>query len=253
MENLRVSVITSVLKIDHDIDLRKVYGNIPISSYIPFIEYGANNIPKGFSEKLLKKKRKKKKKKIFYNQVTVHVVYEGKIMNVKLFNNGRIQITGLKREEQAENLIEGLIEYFWEFDVFDKPVKLINTEIVLINSDFELGYQIDREALHDEIIDFGFYSSFEACIYPGVNIKYFINTNNVEQGICNCCGLCNGKGLGNGDGDCKKITIAVFKSGSVIITGARNKSQLEECYRFIKNFIDSNKETFILKTNKSDE
>ena len=63
MENLRVSTITSVLKINNDIDLKKVYDNIPISSYIPFIEYGANNSPKGFSEKLLKKEEKKEKEK----------------------------------------------------------------------------------------------------------------------------------------------------------------------------------------------
>ena len=148
---------------------------------------------------------------------------------------------GIKDIKTSWKLNWRINRIFLEFNVFDKPVKLINTEIVLINSDFELGYQIDREAIYDEIIDFGFYSSFEACIYP-INIKYFINTNNEEQGICNCCGLCNGKGLCSYC-DCKKITIAVFKSGSVIITGARNKSQLEECYRFIKNFIDSNKET----------
>lgn len=247
MENLRVSTITSVLKINNDIDLKKVYDNIPISSYIPFIEYGANNSPKGFSEKLLKKKRKKKKKKIFYNQVTIHVVHGGKIMNVKLFNNGRIQITGLKKEEQASNLVESLIEYFFEFDIFENPVQLIHKEIVLINSDFELGYEIERESLHEEIVDYGIYSSYESCIYPGVNIKYFINTNNIESGICNCSKICNGKGTGNGDGNCKKITIAVFKSGSIIITGGRTTNQLEECYRFIKNFIDSNKESFILK------
>ena len=58
--------------------------------------------------------------------------------------------------------------------------------------------------------------------------------------------MCNGKGDANGDGDCKKVTIAVFKSGKIIITGAQNKTQLETCYRFIKNFIDDKKDEFIL-------
>ena len=247
MEHLRVSTITSILKISDNIDLQKVYDCIPISTYILFIEYGSVNEPKGFSEKSLKKKRKKKKKTIFYNQITLHVMYSNKIMNVKLFNNGRIQITGLKREEQSINLVKALMGYFYEFDIFKEEVQVIDHSIVLINSDFDLGYEINRDALHQEIIDYGIYSSYESCIYPGVNIKYFINRTNIENGICNCGELCNGKGRGNGDGNCKKITIAVFKSGKVIITGGQNKQQLEESYRFIKNFIDSNKECFILK------
>ena len=110
MENdLRISTITSVLKLSHIIDLEKIYKQLPISKrYIPYIEYGCNNIPRGFSEKSLIKKRKKKKKKIFYNQATIHVIHDGKIMNVKLFNNGRIQITGLKNENQAVKLVKKL-------------------------------------------------------------------------------------------------------------------------------------------------
>ena len=111
MENdLRISTITSVLKLSQKIDLEKVYKGIPISDkYIPYIEYGCNNAPRGFSEKSLIKKRKKKKKKIFYNQSTIHVMHDGKLMNVKLFNNGRIQITGLKNEGQATKLVKKLI------------------------------------------------------------------------------------------------------------------------------------------------
>ena len=47
-------------------------------------------------------------------------------------------------------------------------------------------------------------------------MKYFINTN-TNDGICKCNSVCDGKGLANGDGDCKKITIAVFKSGKTIV------------------------------------
>ena len=246
MDHLRVSTITSVLKISTDIDLKKIYKSVPITDYIPFIEYGSDNPPKGFSKKLLKKTRKKTKKKIFYNQATIHVVHDNKIMNVKLFNNGKIQITGLKGVNQAPILINNLIEYFKVLSVFEEDTNLINHRLVLINSDFDLGYSINREVLHTEIIDAGLYSSYEPCIYPGVNIKYFMNTNNFD-GICCCENMCNGKGNADGDGDCKKVTIAVFKSGKVIITGGQNIDQLEKAYRFIKNFIDERKETFVLK------
>ena len=92
-----------------------------------------------------------------------------------------------------------------------------------------------------EIINAGIYSSYEPCIYPGVNIKYFINTNNWD-GICCCENRCDGKGRADGDGDCKKVTIAVFKSGKIIITGAQNTDQLETAYYFITEFINERKE-----------
>ena len=243
MENdLRISTITSVLKLSQIIDLEKIYKQLPISEkYIPYIEYGCDNIPRGFSEKSLIKKRKKKKKKIFYNQATIHVIHDGKIMNVKLFNNGRIQITGLKNENQAVKLVKKLIQYFKDFDVMGDYAELIENKIVLINSDFDLGFEVDREKLHYEIIENDIYSSYEPCIYPGVNIKYYINTNNT-YGICECENICNGKGNGCGDGYCKKVTIAVFKSGKVIITGGQNQEQIIESYRFITNFIENKKE-----------
>ena len=46
--------------------------------------------------------------------------------------------------------------------------------------------------------------------------------------------------MGNGDGDCKKITIAAFSSGSVIITGARAKEQIDDCYNFINRVFRDN-------------
>jgi len=186
------------------------------------------------------------KKKIFYNQATLHVVHDNKIMNVKLFNNGKIQITGLKKEDQGIILIQNLIQYFQNISIFDKEVSIVDHKLVLINSDFDIGFEINREILHQEIIDSGIYSSYEPCNYPGVNIKYFINQNQFD-GICCCESLCNGKGRADGDGKCKKVTIAVFKSGKIIITGGQNIDQLETSYRFIKNFIEERKQIFVLK------
>ena len=65
MDNdLRISTITSILKISQYIQPERIYNEIPISNFIPYIEYGCDNIPRGFSKKSLKKKRKKKKRKI---------------------------------------------------------------------------------------------------------------------------------------------------------------------------------------------
>lgn len=248
MDILKISTITAVLQLSDDIDLQKVYQCVPITGYIPFIEFGQTNETKGFSKKQLKKRRKQKQKRIFYNQSTIHVFHEGKLMNVKLFNNGKIQITGLKQENQSDDLVNNLIGYFQDLDIMEEDTKIIDSKIVLINSDFDLGFKIDRELLQREIVDLGLYSTYEPCIYPGVNIKYYMNTNNTD-GICCCDSMCNGKGRANGDGDCKKVTIAVFMSGKAIITGAQNKDQIYTCYRFIKNMIEERKEFLELKEN----
>ena len=81
---------------------------------------------------------------------------------------------------------------------------------------------------------------------PGVNIKYFINEN-ISNGICNCSLLCDGKGRADGDGECKKVTVAVFKSGKTIITGGQNRNQLVEAYNFITTFVNERKELFVLE------
>ena len=52
----------------------------------------------------------------------------------------------------------------------------------------------------------------------GVNIKYYFNQS-TNHGICQCSQMCSGKGCGLGDGQCKRITILIFMSGEVIITG----------------------------------
>ena len=127
-----------------------------------------------------------------------------------------------------------------EYEIFEdnKNIHMNDYRIVLINCDFELEKNIDRYKLHNEIIKNNYYSSYEPCSYPGVNIKYFINTNNTN-GICCCDCMCDGKGNGDGHGDCKRVTIAVFKSGSIIITGGQNVDQIIKSYNFITKFISN--------------
>ena len=254
MDNLRVSTMTAISELNTDINLDNLYKNIQINNLVPYIQHGAYGA-KGSSEKNKRKVRKPEKKKVFFNQVTMHVNCD-KLVNVKLFNNGKIQMTGLKYENHGNKVLENILPYISKLDDDSEPVnKIFNTEepiafkpttTVLINSDFDIKYKIDRSVLHREIIDNGTYSSYEPCIYPGVNIKYFFNTNQ-SNGICCCNALCNGKGCADGDGLCKKITIAVFKSGKIIITGAKDTNQLVIAYNFITNFINSKREYIELK------
>ena len=167
-----------------------------------------------------------------------------------MFNNGKIQMTGLKYENHGIKIINDIIKKIHKIENIEKIVDNIDLKyedynIVLINSDYDVGFKIDRDILHRYLINVGMYSSYEPLIYPGINMKYFYNTNN-KNGICCCKSPCNGKGNGDGDGECRRITIAIFESGNILITGKINTEQLERGYNFINNLLLSKRNKFIL-------
>ena len=246
--DLHVSAIVQIGKLSSDINLQELASHLIINNNILYIEFGSS-IKKG--DNLKKAKKKKKEKKYFYNQVTLHI-WLGKRINMKIFNNGRIQMTGIKKESQGYETIELFIKEINKISDENK-IKIFNEfniqqiepiETVLINSDFDIYSEVNREMLHRLIVEHGYYSSYEPCTYPGVNIKYYYNPIKRNFGICDCEKPCNGKGK---DNTCKKITIAVFKSGKIIITGGRNKQNINSAYQFITEFINENKDKILIK------
>jgi len=236
--------MTGTSSINSKIHLDNLFKNISTDDVIPYIQHGSLG-SKGESNKPKRNTRKPKPRRSFFNQVTLHVNCE-KIVNVKLFNNGKVQMTGLKYEDHGSKVLDLIIPYLLRVDqrnetkVLDKEtLEYDPMNIACINSNFSIGYPIKRDILHREIVDMGYYSSYEPCIYPGVNIKYYYNTRQ-PNGICKCSEPCTGKGCGTIDGGCKKVTIAVFQSGEAIITGARSKLQLDVSHKFITDLIKQN-------------
>tara|TARA_Y100000996_G_scaffold413883_1_gene403226 strand:- start:26 stop:757 length:732 start_codon:yes stop_codon:yes gene_type:complete len=238
----RISTITCISELSNYIDLHKLYTNLEINDNIKYIEYGIDKY-KGYAKKRGKKSRKSNKKKTFFNQLTIHLYYN-KLINIKLFNNGKIQLTGINNISSITNIILLLIKELSNKDIIDAETKILNYKIVLINSDFDIGYKVNREVLYRYMIENNIFSTYEPCTYPGVNIKYYFNNNNNNTGICQCDSICHGKLDGNGNNRCKKITIAVFKSGKIIITGGQNIIQVNSAFKFINNILINNYKLF---------
>ena len=250
-DNLHISAMVQIGKLNTEINLENLANKLDINKNILYIEYGSL-VNKGENNKKFSLK-KQASRKYFYNQLTIHMFNELKKnnrVNVKIFNNGRIQMTGINNDKIGEQTINLLVK---ELNVFkeDKEIFTISEEIrsigeletVLINSDFDIKMPIKRDVLHRLIVKEGYLSSYEPCNYPGVNIKYYYNPLLDNKGICDCECPCNGKAK---DNTCKRITIAVFKSGSIIITGGRNKRHIQIAYEFITNFIEKNKQELIV-------
>jgi TATA-box binding protein (TBP) (component of TFIID and TFIIIB) len=112
-----------------------------------------------------------------------------------------------------------------------------NIETVMINSDFSINHNINLKRMSKLLKKRGLYNSYEPDEYPGVLTKYYYNINNEVQGLCKCSPHCSTK---EKHSICTKITISVFRPGSVIITGARNIDQLSSAYDFIIKILKDN-------------
>jgi TATA-box binding protein (TBP) (component of TFIID and TFIIIB) len=241
----RISTITAIGAVNSEVDLDKFFDYIncliieggvsktPENIFgLVYAEFGkrrSSTYYTGFSKKFLAQRKKDPVSKRFDNQLTIIYKYnEETVMNIKVFKNGNIQITGVKNICDGQKMIDILVEHLKvkgeEIAKTPNMLKTINYKVALINSDFKVDFEIKRDKLYSTIINhYDNKCSFEPCIYPGVKIQYFWNTiNRSKNGVCICNEDCYiGKGEGDGQSDCKKITIAVFQSGCIIITGAQ--------------------------------
>jgi TATA-box binding protein (TBP) (component of TFIID and TFIIIB) len=208
------------------------------------IEYGEKAI--GHSSRDILSKRKVSKNS-FFNQSTIVVrKYKEdnsgfKEVNIKLFANGGFQMTGITSEEYSRNVLSWVINLFNTFEtpISTKPLSVEKFSVQLLNSDYKMNALVRRDELHKLLSQkYRLFSTLETTIYQGINTKYYYNEKSLRKnGICWCDKCCNGQGDGKELGMCKRITIAIFQTGSVIITGARNMSQLDEAYEFINEII----------------
>lgn len=196
------------------------------------------------------KKKKRIEKKNFYNQVSLifrsatlmgldpeklTLKERFKTVNVKLFINGSIQMTGCKHLDNIKKSLEILFDKLKickavlnkEKQFVLKPfvedttnlsiLNVTNFKIVMINTNFNILFQINRERLHQLLREDGHDVTFDPIIHACVNIKYQIpNTIN------------------------KTISIFVFESGSITIAGSNSCQQVLDTYNFINRFILSN-------------
>tara|TARA_Y100001970_G_C14137983_1_gene805440 strand:- start:455 stop:1465 length:1011 start_codon:yes stop_codon:yes gene_type:complete len=209
----------------------------------------------------------KKMTATFFNQITTEIMLDSqdvkqkknKTVNMKIFTNGKIQITGIRNTNLndakfASNIIFEMIKKDNSIiNLQNNPsqsiddIKIDNFYIALINSDYDAGFKIIREPLADILNDMGIFTTYEPTIYPGVKARVYINEiNDTVDGLCHCIekgsdNTCPQKGgSGVGIGECHSVTISIFQSGKIIITGGITISQINKCYEFINRIMKDN-------------
>ena len=254
VDNLIIRFDESHLK-KHKKPLIKYMGNLIDPNNSEECMFMLSNIGLLGNNSLKKHGRQKKKKdnEFFYNSCSIIVKADlnTKCVNIKLFNNGRITLTGSKYELDGYNSAIVLLEelkkdklIFLNIDEKDiDKIKITNYKITMINSDFNTKFKIDLLKLLQilNIKEPELFTKFNPEKYRGLIIGFNWNTSkNIQDGKCLCNCKCNGKGQGFGEGGCKKVTISIFKSGSIIITGGRTIEQIDSAYNKINSFLKEN-------------
>lgn len=251
----KVSTITCNGSVNVDVDATVMFNHFRIhedstkdDSAFVWMEYLGES--KGTYPKA---KKAREKKNYFDNQVTVlYKLGKGYYPNCKVFQNGNIQMTGIRSAADGERVIAAIAEEIKHLSISGFAITKKSVEeitpckfiIRMINTDFGFKFHIRRKNLHRLLIsaEYNNACSFQPMGYPGVKLQYFWNTINANKdGICRCKGVCFGKGTGHGDGECKKVTVAIFESGNVLITGGNQFEQVDEAYSYITNVVMTNK------------
>jgi len=177
-----------------------------------------------------------KKKSAFYNcfVIIIRLKIEDfyKEFHVKIFNTGKLEIPGIQCEDIFELV---LLQVITTLQPFCKETLCYNqkSDTVLINSNFNCGFYINRESLLDILkYKYNIQSIYDPCSYPGIQCKFYFNTElDVQTGVQ----LFEENHRSNKN--ILEISFMIFRTGSILIVGMCDENVLMIIYQFIKNLL----------------
>jgi len=211
----------------------------------------------GISKKDILSYRSKKKRAFFNCFVLIMRLWDNnqfKEMHVKVFNTGKLEIPGIQTDILLDKVLQLLVIILKPFLGDDLSYDLHKSETVLINSNFNCGYFIDRDILYDILkYKYRINSNFDACSYPGIQCKFYYDKL-IEEDTDDTN---NQTGQQPNHKMFDEVSFMIFRTGSVLIVGKCEEPVLYKIYNFIKNIlkneyenIRSNSVQTILPNNK---
>lgn len=177
-----------------------------------------------------------KKKQAFYNcfVMILRINFENifKEFHIKVFNTGKLEIPGLQSDPMFEIVLENILLILQPFHTYKLAYKQ-TSDTVLINSNFNCGFFVNREVLFDILRNkYNIQAIYDPCSYPGIQCKFYYNNDIVIQ---------NGIQITSENKEkYKNITVVsfmIFRTGSVLIVGMCDEHVLKVIYNFLKNLL----------------
>jgi len=174
----------------------------------------------------------------FNNQYTICVPVGGDShkLNVKVFRNGTLQISGAKAMSDIHELATVLM--------LVGKMDIGQYRVAMINSNFDVKHLIDLFNLAMFFRETGMHVNYDNQRHPGLHLRYMYNFNNTfGNGICGCVIGIN-RVTGNIDRrctkcDCHKVSVIVFGTGKVVITGASDIYQILEVHSYLVQILNN--------------
>jgi len=159
----------------------------------------------------------------FYNCINTYtgVKYQNKNrVSIKIFSNGNMQLAGVLNVMSATYAIRKIYRRLLNLEAFNSEAFISNVRICMINSDFKIDKNIKQSNMCKfldlkEMEHVKMYS-FNPSKYPGINIKF---SNPYNEKI---------------------ITCAIFRPGSIIITGGNDINSYKFVLHQIFNLLQNN-------------
>ena len=191
-----------------------------------------------------------KKRSAFYNcfVVILRILHENvfREIHVKVFNTGKLEIPGIQTPGLLPKTLKLLVSTLRELN--STSYNCLNyipnkSETVLINSNFNCGYFINREQLYDILRKkYKINSAYDPCSYPGIQSEfYYDKTKKVQDGRQTLDDEPDVKKKLNAisNKNISKISFMMFRTGSVLIVGKCDEAMLYEIYDFLKNILEN--------------
>ena len=193
-----------------------------------------------------------KKKSAFYNcfviilRMKIDKIF--KEFHVKVFNTGKLEIPGIQQEETFQMILNEIITTLQPYISQELNYKPETNETVLINSNFNCGFYINRESLFDILkFKYNIQSIYDPCSYPGIQCKFYFNPD-VE--IQNGCQISEENKLLFKN--IKEVSFMIFRTGSVLIVGKCDENLLMSIYEFLKIILNNEYQNICQKYSAED-
>ena len=190
-------------------------------------------------KKIDKTPKIKKKGNNFYNCVNIVMrISTGETecleketkINMKLFKNGSIQMSGCKSTSDINIVLSKLITILETEET--GIITVINFKIDNILANYKINLEINRNKLFELLQKKKIQASYEPCIRACVVVKHTPIQDNEQK---------------------NQITISIFKLGNVLIAGARSDLHLIEAYNYLNDIILIHRDEIISTEIANDE